>query len=123
MYTFELNQLKGLILSLLHFSSIGNTSRSHWFLQILKLVLQVSLFFLLLSQFLLTEKIYDLFTLQSMKHHETEIFQEHLTCVSNVSLKKTAMSIFQLSQRTQWTGIIYSHNQHVTLNKIHMINM
>jgi len=44
MYTFKLNQLKGLILSLLHFSSIGNASRSHWFLQILKLVLQVSLF-------------------------------------------------------------------------------
>jgi len=45
-----------------------------------------------------------------MKHHETDIFQEHLTCVSSVSLKKTAMSIFQLAQRTQWTGIIYSYN-------------
>jgi hypothetical protein len=69
-------------------------------MQILKLVLQVSLFFSLFSQFLLTEKIYDLFTLQSMKHHENEITQEHLTCVSHVSLKKAAMSVFQLAQRT-----------------------
>jgi hypothetical protein len=61
--------------------------------------------------------------LQSMKHHETETFQVHLTWVSNVSLKKTAMNTFRLAQRTQWTGIIYSHNQHVTHNKIHMINM
>jgi len=58
------------------------------------------------------------FTLQSMKHHETEIFQEHLTYVSNVSLKKTAMSIFRLAQRTQRTGIIYSHNQYITLNPL-----